>query len=234
VALAHTTWLPRTLAPPRRLPGRAILGLALALAAVAMVYTVSRSTQPRTVDVLRATHDVPVGAVLRAGDVAAVSEALPDDVAQTLAPASERESFVGHRVGQPLNAGELVSRRQMKAPGRQIGAGQRVYTIPVSPEAAAGGQAVDAGDEVEVVVTINKGLPDQARTQVVLPRATVYQVGRQDASYTPLGGTDQSVGDTKLTSLTLLLASDVDYQAVARARWIGDLDVAVLGTGEAN
>jgi len=184
------------------------------------------------VDVLRATHDVPVGAVLRAGDLAAVSEALPDDVAQALAPASERESFVGHRVGQPLNAGELVGRRQVLGPGRQIPPGQLVYTIPVSPEAAAGGQAVDVGHEVEVVVTINKGQPEQARTQVVLPRATVYQVARQDASYTPLGGTDQSIGNTKLSSLTLVLTSDTDYQAVARARWIGDLDVAVLGPGE--
>lgn len=231
MALAQAAWLPRTLAPPRRVPVRAILGLALAATAVAMVYTVNRNTQPRTVEVLRVTHDVPVGAILRAGDLAAVSEALPDDVAQVLASASERDRFVGRRVGQPLNAGELVSRRQLQPAGRQIPTGQRVFTIPVSPEAAAGGQAVDVGDSVEVVVTVNKGQPDQARTEVVLPSATVYQVRRQEASYTPLGATDQSVGDTKLTSLTLLLASDADYQAVAKARWIGDLDVAVLGTG---
>ena len=43
------------------------------------------------------------------------------------------------------------------SPSREIPPGQRLYTIPVSPEAAAGGQAVDAGDKVEVVVTINKG-----------------------------------------------------------------------------
>jgi hypothetical protein len=83
------------------------------------------------------------------------------------------------------------------------------------------------------VVTVNKGQPDQARTQVVLPRARVYQVGRQGASYTPLGAGDQG-GDAKLSSLTLLLASDADYQAVARARWIGDLDIAVLAANESN
>jgi Flp pilus assembly protein CpaB len=213
---------------------RAIVGLALAAAAVAMVYSVNRGAQPRTVEVLRATRDVPVGAVLRAGDLAAVSEALPDSVAQVLVSAGQRDAFVGQRVGQPLNAGELVSRRQLQPPSRQIPPGHRVYTVPVSPEAAAGGQAVDVGDDVEVIVTINKGQPDQARTQVVLPRATVYQVGRQEASYAPLGGGDQIIGNTKLTSLTLLLASDADYQAVARARWIGDLDIAVLGTGESN
>jgi hypothetical protein len=69
---------------------------------------------------------------------------------------------------------------------------------------------------------------------VVLPRATVYQVGRQDSSYTPLGGSDQSAGEARLSSLTLLVASDADYQALARARWIGDLDVAVLGASESN
>ncbi len=234
MALAETTWRLRTFAPPRRVPVRAILGLALAATAVTMVYSVNRSTQPRTVEVLRATRDVPVGAVLRAGDLAAVSEALPDEVVQVLAAANERDGFIGHRVGQPLNAGELVSRRQLQVPARQIPPGQRVYTIPVSPEAAAGGQAVDVGDDVEVVVTVNKGRPDQAHTQVVLPRATVYLVGRQEASYTPLNATDQSVGDAKLTSLTLLLASDADYQAVAKARWTGDLDVAVLGVGESD
>jgi Flp pilus assembly protein CpaB len=213
---------------------RAILGLALAAAAVAMVYSVNRSAQPMTVDVLRATRDIPVGEVLGAADLSPVSEPLPTDLAQLLVPARERDSLVGRRVGQPLNAGELVSRRQVQAPAQQIPAGQRLYTVPVSPEAAAGGRAVDAGDQVEVVVTVNKGQPDQARTQVVLPRATVYQVGRQESSYTPLGGGDQAVGGGKLSSLTLLLASDADYQTLARARWIGDLDVAVLGASESN
>jgi Flp pilus assembly protein CpaB len=212
-------------------PVRAIVGLALAAAAVAMVYTLNRGAQPRTVEVLRATRDVPVGAVLRAGDLAPTSEALPDDVAQVLVPASDRDSLVGRRVGQPLNVGELVSRRQVQAPSRQIPPGGRVYTIPVGAEAAASGQAVQAGDDVEIVVTLNKS-QDQAKTQVVLPRARVYQVGRQEASYTPLGSGDQSASDAKLVSLTLLLASDADYQALARARRIGDLDVAVLGAGE--
>ena len=234
MALAESTWRLRTFAPSRRVPVRAIVGLSLAAAAVAMVYSVNRGAQPSTVEVLRATRDVPVGEVLRAGDLAPVSEALPADVAQVLVPANERDRVVGQRVGQPLNAGELVSVRQVQRPGRQIPPGQWLYTIPVSPEAAAGGRAVDAGDEVEVVVTVNKGQPDLARTQVVIPRAMVYQAGRQGSSYTPLGGGDQSVGDAKLSSLTLLLASDVDYQALARARWIGDVDVAVLGASESN
>jgi hypothetical protein len=93
---------------------------------------------------------------------------------------------------------------------------------------------VDVGDDVEVLVTVNKDQPDQARTRVVLPRARVYQVGRSGASYSPLGSTDQVAGDSKLTSLTLLLTSDSEFQAVAEARWTGDLDVAVLGTGESN
>ena len=234
MALAETTWRLRSLAPPRRIPVRALLGLTLAAAAVAMVFNVNRSTQPRTVEVLRATHDVPVGAILQAGDITPVSEALPDDVVQVLAPAEQRDAFVGRRVGQQLNAGELVSRRQLQNPAHQVPPGQLVYTVPVSPEAAAGGQAIDAGDDVEVLVTVNKGQPDQARTQVVLPRARVYQVGRSGASYSPLGSTDQVASDSKLTSLTLLLATDADYQAIARARWIGDVDVAVLGTGEAD
>lgn len=234
MALAQSAWRLQTFAPPRRVPLRTILGLALSAAAVAVVYSVNRGAQPSTVDVLRATRDVPVGAVLRPGDLSPTSEALPADVAQALVPASERDNLVGQRVGQPLNAGELVSLRQVQRPGRQIPPGQLLYTIPVSPEAAAGGQAVDAGDQVEVVVTVNKGQPDQARTQIVLPRATVYRVARQGVSYTPLGSGDQGTGDAKVSSLTLLLTSSDDYQALARARWIGDLDVAVLGAGESS
>ena len=37
-----------------------------------------------------------------------------------------------------------------------------------------------------------------------------------------------------LIALTLLLASDADYQALARARWIGDMDIAVLAASESN
>ncbi len=234
MALAESTWRLRTFAPPRRIPVRAILGLALAAAAVAMVYSINRGAQPITVEVLRASRDVAVGEVLRPADLAPVSEALPADVAQVLVPASERQSLIGQRVGQPLNAGELVSRRQLQRPAHQIPPGELLYTIPVSAEAAAAGRAVDAGDQVEVVVTVNKGQPDQARTDVVLPRATVYAVDRQDSSYTPLGGSDQSAGASRLSSLTLLVASGADYQALARARWVGDLDVAVLGASESN
>ena len=234
MVLAETTWRLRTLAPPRQVPVRAILGLALAAAAVAMVYSVNRGTQPRTVDVLRATHDVPVGAILQPGDVTPVSEALPDDVAQVLASGSERDRFVGHRVGQPLNAGELVSRRQLMAPARQIAPGQRVYTIPVSPEAAAGGQAVDVGDDGRGPRHGQQrpaGSGSHAHRSAACAGVSGWAAG---AAYTPLGSGDPVVADSKLTSLTLLLATDADYQAVAAARWIGDLDVAVLGPGESD
>ena len=233
MVLAETTWRLRTLAPPRQVPVRAILGLALAAAAVAMVYSVNRGMQPRTVDVLRATHDVPVGAILQSSDVTPVSEALPDDVAQVLASGSERDRFVGHRVGQPLNAGELVSRRQLMA-ARQIAPASGSTPIPVSPEAAAGGQAVDVGDDVEVLVTVNKGQPDQAPHAHRSAACAGVSGWATGAAYTPLASSDPVVADSKLTSLTLLLATDADYQAVAAARWIGDLDVAVLGPGESD
>src|SRR5919199_4967780 len=113
MALSGASPLPRTLAAPRRLPVRATLGLALAVAAMSIVFSVNRSSQPQTVAVLCAAHDVPVGAVLRTDDLEVVRKALPDDVAATLVPASERDAVVGTRVGQPLNAGELVSRRQI-------------------------------------------------------------------------------------------------------------------------
>lgn len=226
MSVAQTIAVPRTLAV-RQVNTRSLIGLALALAGAALVLWLYRGQQPQTFEVLWAARDVPAGTVLRADDLVPTSEALPEHLATTLAPASERQALVGRTLAQPLNAGELVTRRQAVPALLRIPEGQRVYTIPVNPETAAGGQ-LEAGDEVQVVVTLNKARPDEAQTRTVIERAAVYAVGRQDASSTVFAAEDTSdAGPGRLAWLALLL-DDAQFQALAKARWTGDIDVALL------
>jgi Flp pilus assembly protein CpaB len=206
---------------------RVIMGVALSLAGAAIVLWLHQTSQPHTVAVLRAAHDIPAGATLRADDLVPVSEPVSDAVAATLVPALERDALIGHPIGQPINRGELVTRGRVVAPVRRIPAGQRVLTIPVPPETAAGGQ-IQVGDEVQILVTLNKARPEQAQTFTVLDRATVYAIGTREASSTAFAVADQSsLGSGKLAWLAIL-ADATQAQALAKARWTGDLDVALL------
>lgn len=225
MAAAVSLPAPRALAA-RRPNVRAVAGLALALAGMALVLWVYRSEQPRTVAVLRAARDVPAGVVLQPGDLVAVSEPLSDSVARTLVPAGEQGALVGRALAQPLNAGDLVTRRQAVPALVRIPEGQRVYTIPVDPETGAG--QVQAGDTVQVVVTTEPSQPGRARTETVVARATVYAVGRAAVGSSLFAETDrQDAAGSRLTWLALLL-DDAQFQALAKARRTGELDVALL------
>jgi Flp pilus assembly protein CpaB len=223
-AVAST--VPRTLAV--RQPNiRVVVGIALSLAGVALVLWLYRSSQPHTVAVLKVVHDIPAGSVVHAEDVVPVNEPVSDAVAATLVPATERDALIGRPIGQPLNQGELVTRGRVIAPIQRIPLGQRVLTVPVAPETAAGGQ-IQVGDEVQILVTINKARPEQAQTFTVLERATVYAVGLRDVSSAAFAVADQGVGGGGKLAWLAVLADASQAQALAKARWTGDLDVVLL------
>src|ERR1041384_6611598 len=108
MSVAVASPLPRSLAA-RRPNFRIVFGLALSIAGVALMLWLHQSSQPRTVAVLRVTHDVPAGGVLRAADLVPVNEPVSDAVAATLVPAADRDSLIGRSIGQALNQGELVT-----------------------------------------------------------------------------------------------------------------------------
>jgi Flp pilus assembly protein CpaB len=120
-----------------------------------------------------------------------------------------------------------VTHARVVTPAQRIPNGQRVLTIPVSQETAAGGQ-VQVGDDVEILVTINKARPEQAQTYTVLDRATVYAVGLRPASSSAFRVADQSASGGGQLAWLAVLTDDSQAQALARARWTGDLDVALL------
>jgi Flp pilus assembly protein CpaB len=234
VAAARPFPLPKSLAASR-LNLRLAIGLLVLGGAILGLVAVYRGAQPRTVDVLRAAHDMSPGQVLQADDLQPVAGALPDDVAARLVAAGDRPALVGRRLSQPLNAGDLVSRRQVEPATRQLGPGERLYALPVASDTATG-LHLQSSDQVEIVVTTDKTRPDQAQTRVVLPTVTIFSVGSADTSvgFAVGGSPDRGgVGNSKLTTVVLRTA-DTGYQALAKAREVGDLDLALVGAQESS
>jgi Flp pilus assembly protein CpaB len=224
--------IPKSLAAPRVNP-RLVIGLLVLASAMLGLVAVYRAAQPRTVDVLRAAHDVQPGQVLQAADLQVVAEALPDDVATGLVSASERSTLIGRRLAQPLNAGDLVTRRQSQPVTRQLGPDERLYALQIPSETALG-LRLQAADVVEIVVTTNKSRPEAAETHVVLPAVTVFSIGGSESSGAfgvSSSGDRSGLGTGKSTTL-VLRTNDVGYQALARARQIGELDLSLIGAQE--
>jgi Flp pilus assembly protein CpaB len=232
LASAHslpTPPIPKSLAAPRFNP-RLAVGLLVLTSAILGLVAAYRSAQPRTVEVLRAAHDVQPGYVLQSADVQVVAEALPDDVAASLASASERPSLVGRRLAQPLNAGDLITHRQTEPATRQLGPGERLYALQIPNETALG-LHLQPADEVEIVVTTNKTRPEVAETHVVLPAVSIFSIGGSESSgaFGVSTNADHSGLGTSKTTTLVLRTDDAGYQALARAREIGDLDLSLLG-----
>ena len=168
MALAETQAFPRTLAR-RRISPRALVGIAVAVLGIVVLTVLYRAEQPRQVLVLRLTRDLPAGAVLGARDLQPVAEAIPDDLAATLVPASQQAELLGRRVGAPLSAGEYLTRGQLGHANRGISLDQRLVVIPVDADTVAG-LNLARGDVVELTAT-NKNQAGGAHTDVVIAGA---------------------------------------------------------------
>ena len=177
--MASTTLTPRrALRKPWRLDSRALFGLFLMLVSIGgSIAFWSTSTDTRAV--LVATRDRPTGATLGASDVAIANVRVDDAIFAAAVPAEEQATVVGRQLAEPLHGQQILVRAQLS--GRPpLTSGQMALTIQVSADTAAGG-LIRPGDSVQVLVTTNKGRPE-SRTSVVLPRVTVYEVGRDDQS----------------------------------------------------
>jgi hypothetical protein len=228
VALAETYAFPRTLAR-RRISPRALVGIAVAVLGIAVLTVLYRAEQPRQVLVLRLTRDLPAGAVLSARDLQPVAKAIPEDMAATLVPASQQAELVGRRVGAPLSAGEYLTRGQLGHTNRGISADQRLVVIPVDGDTVTG-LNLARGDQVELTAT-SKQQAGGIHTDVVVPAATVYEVGSVDSAGGVLNGAQRAGGtSSRQTWLSLLVEQD-QVPAINQARSTGDLMLALVPEG---
>ena len=177
---------------PRHFDRRVILGIALAILTLVLVVLYSNNSID-TYGVLVATRTLVPGAVIGPGDLAEVQVKLPPALAREAIPGSARDDLVGKTVAQTLYANQPIVRAQ--AGGEfAIPAGHVALTVAVSAETAAGGR-LRPGDQVLVLLTLNKGRPE-AQTTVVLERALVYDVGHDErfGTFSATGGAGVTAG----------------------------------------
>lgn len=226
--MASTTLLSptRALRQPRRLDLRAVFAVFLFLLATGGSIA-AWSAMSDTQAVLVATRDLPAGATIGPTDLAVARVRLDDALYQAAVPARELDRLVGRPLAEPVHTRQLLVRAQLST-HPPLGPNQLALAIPVNAHTAVGGR-LRPGDRVQVLVTIEPGKP-AARTTVVLPRVTVFDVGYDErAAVVRTAGSDASGRATQgpIAWVTLILSPEQAVQ-LAQAKWAGELDLALL------
>jgi Flp pilus assembly protein CpaB len=228
---AATTFAPaQAYREPRRFDWRVAIGGFLLLAAFGGSVAFWSATSDAR-EVLVAARDVPAGAQLTDGDLVTARVRVDDAMYRAAVPAGDRQLYIGRQLAQPLHAQQLVARAQLSAKP-PLEPQQLAHTVPVSAETAAGGR-IQHGSSVRVLATADKGKAE-SRTYVVLPRVVVYDVGFDER--TAVVNTAGAAGETadagsrargRIAWVTLAV-DEAQAVALARARWNGELDLALL------
>jgi Flp pilus assembly protein CpaB len=99
--------------------------------------------------------------------------------------------------------------------------------VPLRADNAAGGR-LRPGDVVQVLATSNTGKPD-SHTDVILPQATVYDVGSEDQSSVVSTNSNANVSSSgRAASWAALIVTQDQAIQLANARWNTDLDIALV------
>lgn len=222
--MVATTLTPeRALRQPRRLDLRAMVGLLLMLAAVGgaiVAWTAAENTRPIVV----AVRDLPSGTIVSADDIAVRRVRVDDSIYTAAIPGANLGTLVGRQLAEPVHADQVLVQAQLS--GRPtVPAGQIVLTIPLKPDNAVGGR-LHSGDIVQVLATSDTG-KDTSRTSVILPNATVYDVGREDQAAV-VGSADNSASASAGATWAALIVTQDQAVQLANARWNSDLDIALV------
>jgi Flp pilus assembly protein CpaB len=210
----------------RRLDGRKIAGLfVFCLSLVGGLLYWSSLTELRPLVV--ATRDLPPGVTLAAGDLAVARLHADDGLYAAAIPGEELGALVGRELAEPVHAQQLLVRAQL-ATGPRLGPDDVALALPVDARGAVGGR-LRPGDAVRVYVTRDRGRPE-SRTEVVLERARVLDVGRDDGQAPVVqSGADGASRPTggPLAWLTVAVPA-ADGPRTAQAANDGAINVALL------
>ncbi len=182
--------------------------------------------------VIVATRDLPVGAIIGPGDLAMTSARLDDRVYMAAVPAADVTALLGRPVAEPIHAHQQLVWGQIGS-GPLLAGDQGAMTVAVKAEAAVGGR-LKPGDQVQVIVTLDRGKPT-SRSEIVIDRAIVFAVGRDERTRFVGGsagtatetGTGASDSGGALASVTLIVTPE-QRLALARAKWGGEIDLVLL------
>jgi Flp pilus assembly protein CpaB len=141
-------------------------------------------------------------------------------------PADVLDSLVGRQIGEPIHAHQVLASAQV-ADRTGLAPNQVAITIPARPDSAVGGR-LRPGDTVQVLVTVTDKSRNEARTRLVLDRARIFEVGREQAfGSSSLSAEADTRGRGSIASVTLAVTADQARQ-LAEARRTGELDVLLL------
>jgi Flp pilus assembly protein CpaB len=221
--VAATLTPARALRRPRRADPRALIGICLTLVALAgsVSFWVGNS-EARPVVV--ATRELPIGATLHPADLGVAYVRMDDALLQAALPADELDALVGRQLSEPLHAQQVIARAQV-ATRTGLQPDQVAITIPAKPDSAVDGR-LQPGDGVQVLVTVVDRSRAEAHARLVLERAQVYSVGRDEPLSGPISAGD-ATSQGAISTLTLAVTPD-QARALAEARRTGELDVVLL------
>ncbi len=227
--MAVTTLLTpsRAIRRPRRLDVRALLGLFVMLATLGgsiIVWSSATSGQ----DVLVAARDLPAGSTLTATDLLAVSVRVDPQEFDGLVPATQQQAIVGRTLREPLARHAFLSPAAI-AVQPALGPDEMELTIPVTPQSALDGH-LQPGDTVAILWTSAKGTP-QSQTTVLIDQARVREVGYDPSTASVSTSATDVNSPGAIRSVTLLLTRQQAVE-VARAKWNGELDVALVAPAQ--
>ena len=139
--MAATTLSPaRAIRAPRRVDLRLVVGIFLALAALAgsvSFWTVTSESRA----VLVATRDLPAGATLRTTDLAVTRVRVDDAIYQAALPADALDVVAGRQLAKPALTRQMLVRAQLSSRSA-LEPGQLAMTVPIrSPSWMRGSSA---------------------------------------------------------------------------------------------
>lgn len=213
----------RSVSRPLRVNVIAVLSILVIVVALGGLVSYAGSLSAKRALVM-VTRDLPAGATLGPGDLVLSEAAVSDEIYQAAVPGTALSDLLGQELTAPVYRYQFLGRAQIARRSR-LGPDQMALTIPVRAETAAGGR-LRAGDQVQVLLTTNKGKPN-SETMVVLERVTIYGVGHVERT-AAIGATNRTPQDeAPIASLTLVVTAE-QARALARAKHDGELDVALL------
>jgi Flp pilus assembly protein CpaB len=190
-------------------------GIVLVLIALVGYLGVYAASSKRT-QVLLATHALPAGTVLGAGDLRTGGIAGEPSLLSTLLPARETSQVIGQRLstavsaGAPLPAGALAGRQAQTS----------AFTVAV-PEFDVAGESLQPGDRVTVLATFGAG-SGAASTRPVARNLEVLAVGEAPANAEP---------STTTVPVALALTEPSSASQLALADEDGKIDLLLEGSG---
>jgi pilus assembly protein CpaB len=143
----------------------------------------------------------------------------------------EIKSLIGTATRRSISAGAQITEDKLAIDGRGMGMswnlppGKRAFTIAVNEISGMRG-FLQVGDFVDVIGVFDKGAEGKALSRVLLQKARVLAVNRQDGSDSANKDSNKEQGQNKLTSVTLAVSlHDAARLALASAK--GQIDLAL-------